>query len=68
MLHFLAWLIMSTHYMDSEYLFLMIDYVDENKLLILERVLQPIKFNGKLLSDDERYRLDSFNKRRYYAT
>jgi hypothetical protein len=68
MLHFLAWLIMSTHYMDSEYLFLMIDYVDENKLLILERTLQPIKFNGKLLSDDERYRLDSFNKRRYYAT
>ena len=48
-------------YSDEGYLFLMIDFSDDNNPLIHVRTWQPNKFNGKPLSEDEKFKLNKFN-------
>jgi hypothetical protein len=49
------------YYKDKGYVFLMIDFADENEPIIHIRTWQPEKFNGKQLSRDEIFRVTSFD-------
>jgi hypothetical protein len=49
----------TTQYKDKGYVFLMIDYKDEDKPLIYVRTWQPEKFNGKILNEDEKFNIDN---------
>lgn len=51
----------STTYSDVGYVFLMIDFENEKEPHILVRTWQPEMFQGKKLSRDEIFNLDSFN-------
>jgi hypothetical protein len=52
----------SSTYNDVGYLFLLIDFKDENEMLIHVRTWQPDKYNGKELSREERFNVSSFKK------
>lgn len=51
----------SSRYSDVGYVFLMIDFTDEDNPLIHIRTWQPEKYNGKKLPDEERFRLNNFD-------
>jgi len=51
----------TTNYSDVGWLFLMIDFKDDEKMEIHVRTWQPEKLNGKQLSEDEIFHLGSFN-------
>lgn len=48
-------------YSDKGYLFLMIDFSEENNPLIHIRTWQPDKIGGKSLSEEEKFKLEMFN-------
>ena len=50
----------TTNYSDVGWLFLMIDFKDDEKMEIHVRTWQPEKMNGKQLSEDEIFHLGSF--------
>lgn len=52
----------SSTYNDVGYLFLLIDFKNENEMLIHVRTWQPDKYNGKELSREERFSVSSFKK------
>jgi len=52
----------SSTYNDVGYLFLLIDFKNENEMLIHVRTWQPDKYNGKELSREERFNVSSFKK------
>lgn len=52
----------SSNYSDVGYLFLMIDFRDENNPLIHVRTWQPEKYNGRDISKDEIFHLGSFDE------
>ena len=52
----------TTNYSDKGYLFLMIDFKNEDEPLIHVRTWQPEKYNGKELAREERFTLDSFTR------
>lgn len=52
----------TTNYSDVGYLFLMIDFKDDNNPLIHVRTWQPEKYNGKELAREERFHVGSFGK------
>jgi hypothetical protein len=52
----------TTNYSDVGYLFLMIDFKDDNNPLIHVRTWQPEKYNGRELSREERFHVGSFGK------
>jgi hypothetical protein len=49
------------YYKDKGYVFLMIDFANENEPIIHIRTWQPEKYNGKQLSRDEIFRVTSFD-------
>ena len=51
----------SSTYNDTGYLFLMVDFKDEDWPMIHVRTWQPDKINGKDLSKDEIFKLNDFN-------
>lgn len=51
----------TTNYSDAGYVFLMIDFKDENNPIIHVRTWQPEKYNGKTLPKEERFDLGSFD-------
>ena len=51
----------SALYSDVGYLFLMIDFSDDNNPLIHVRTWQPEKIGEKILTDDEKFQLEMFN-------
>jgi hypothetical protein len=51
----------SSRYSDVGYVFLMIDFTDEDNPLIHIRTWQPEKYNGKVLPEDERFKLNNFD-------
>ena len=51
----------SNRYSDVGFIFLMIDFKDENHPLIQVRTWQPEKLDGKVLSRDEVFSLGDFN-------
>lgn len=50
----------TSRYSDVGFIFLMIDFQDENQPLIQVRTWQPEKLNGKLLARDEVFKLGDF--------
>ena len=50
----------TTHYSDVGWLFLMIDFKEEEKMEIHVRTWQPEKLNGKQLAEDEIFHLGTF--------
>jgi hypothetical protein len=52
----------TTGYSDVGYLFLMIDFKDDDNPLIHVRTWQPEKYNGKELAREERFHVGSFGK------
>jgi hypothetical protein len=52
----------TSSYSDVGYLFLMIDFKDDNNPLIHVRTWQPAKYNGKDLAREERFHIGSFGK------
>ena len=51
----------SSTYNDTGYVFLMIDFKDEQQPMIHVRTWQPDSYNGKQLSKDELFNLNDFN-------
>ncbi|MGZ2371731.1 hypothetical protein ACXR6G_18275 [Ancylomarina sp. YFZ004] len=51
----------TTRYSDVGYLFLMIDFSDDNNPLIHVRTWQPEKIGNITLSEDEKFKLEMFN-------
>jgi hypothetical protein len=51
----------SSRYSDVGYVFLLIDFTNEDNPLIHIRTWQPEKFNGQKLPDNEKYRLSNFD-------
>lgn len=51
----------TSNYSDSGYVFLMIDFKDENNPIIHVRTWQPEKYNGRTLSKEERFSIGSFD-------
>lgn len=51
----------SSRYSDVGYVFLMIDFTDEDNPLIHIRTWQPEKYNGRKLPEEERFRLNNFD-------
>jgi hypothetical protein len=51
----------SSRYSDVGYVFLLIDFTNEDNPLIHIRTWQPEKFNGQKLPDSEKYRLSNFD-------
>jgi hypothetical protein len=51
----------SSSYSDVGYLFMMIDFSNQNEPKIHIRTWQPEKVGGKILSDEEKFQLESFN-------
>jgi hypothetical protein len=49
-------------YSDQGFVFLMLDFSDENNPIIHIRTWQPEKLNGKTLSNDEKFKLSMFGK------
>jgi hypothetical protein len=52
----------TTNYSDVGYLFLMIDFKDDDNPLIHVRTWQPEKYNGRELAREERFHVGSFGK------
>jgi hypothetical protein len=52
----------TTNYSDVGYLFLMIDFKDDDNPLIHVRTWQPEKYNGRELAREERFHIGSFGK------
>jgi hypothetical protein len=52
----------TTNYSDKGYVFLLIDFKNEDEPLIHIRTWQPDKFKGKELPKEERFTLDSFTR------
>ncbi|MDR0725107.1 MAG: nuclear transport factor 2 family protein [Prevotellaceae bacterium] len=52
----------TSNYSDVGYLFLMIDFKDDDNPLIHVRTWQPDKYNGKELAREERFHIGSFGK------
>ena len=50
----------SSTYMDTGYVFLLIDFTDKDNPLITVRTWQPAKYNGQDLRPDERFQLRDF--------
>jgi len=50
----------ASNYSDEGFLFLMVDFKNENEPVIQIRAWQPMIFNGKELSSDDRFRTTSF--------
>jgi hypothetical protein len=51
----------SSSYSDVGYLFMMIDFSNQNEPKTHIRIWQPEKVGGKILSDEEKYQLEHFN-------
>lgn len=51
----------SSRYSDVGYVFLMIDFTNEDNPLIHIRTWQPSKYNGKELPENERFKLNNFD-------
>ncbi len=51
----------TSHYSDSGYVFLMIDFKDEANPIIHVRTWQPEKYNGRVMPQEERFDLGSFD-------
>ncbi|PTN08170.1 hypothetical protein [Mangrovibacterium marinum] len=51
----------TSNYSDTGYVFLMIDFKDENNPIIHVRTWQPEKYNGRALPAEERFDLGSFD-------
>jgi len=52
----------TTNYSDKGYVFLMIDFKNEDEPLIHVRTWQPEKFKGETLPKEQRFTLDSFTR------
>lgn len=55
----------SSTYSDSGYVFLLIDFRDEDNPVIHVRTWQPEKFDGRLLSQDEIFQIGDFDLNRF---
>jgi len=52
----------ASNYSDEGFLFLMIDFKDENEPLVQIRAWQPMMFNGRELKPEEKFRTTSFGE------
>ena len=52
----------ASNYSDEGFLFLMIDFKDDNEPLVQIRAWQPLTFNGRALKPEEKFRTTSFGE------